>query len=141
VADEPVASLDVSIQAQILVMLQRLRQSRGLTMLFISHDVSVVHYIADRIAVMYRGRIVELGNAADVITSPRHPYTRALLSSVPGARTGNAPPGGEIETSAYSGEGCPFRPRCAYAQPCCAEKPPVLVNVGGGHSHACMVSQ
>jgi len=141
VADEPVASLDVSIQAQILVMLQRLRESHGLTMLFISHDVSVVHYIADRIAVMYLGRIVELGPAAEVMTSPRHPYTRALLASVPGAGAKNAAPSGEIDTSAYTGQGCPFRPRCTHAQPCCAEQQPALVSVGGDHSHACMLQQ
>jgi oligopeptide/dipeptide ABC transporter ATP-binding protein len=140
VADEPVASLDVSIQAQILSTLCKLKESRSLSMLFISHDVSVVQYISDRIAVMYRGRIVELGPVAEVITSPRHPYTQALLSSAPGASSKNVVAVGEIETSEYSGQGCVFRGRCPYAQAVCAAQRPELRDVGNGHSHACLLA-
>jgi oligopeptide/dipeptide ABC transporter ATP-binding protein len=147
VADEPVSSLDVSIQAQILELLSSLRRSMQLTMLFISHDISVVRYVADRIAVMYRGTIVEVGGARDLIASPRHPYTEMLLASapdmrdgweageLPGARSFKDPPPAEGQP------GCVFEHRCPHAVASCKASVPRLLEVAPGHSHACAVRQ
>jgi peptide/nickel transport system ATP-binding protein len=133
VCDEPVASLDVSIQAQIINLLLRLRRELGLTYLFISHDLGVVRHISDRVAIMYLGRIVELARADPLYESPRHPYTQALLASVPRLITDeNAlaefrPIAGEIPSPLAPPPGCPFHTRCPYAGPRCpAEVPPLI---------------
>lgn len=143
VADEPVSSLDVSIQAQILELLATLRQSMRLTMLFISHDIAVVRYVADRIAVMYRGAIVEVGRAADVVSRPRHPYTEMLLASAPDLgddRIGQS----NIDVQSFrdttreaEGFGCVFEHRCPHAVASCRSVVPKLRAVTSSHSHAC----
>jgi len=135
VADEPVSALDVSVQAQVLNLMRRLRAEMHLTMLFISHDLAVVRYVADRIAVMYLGRVIELGDRAQVFDAPRHPYTMALLRSVPtltprpieAAVQGDPPSPIDIPT------GCRFASRCPFAvDRCRAEDPPLRAATGGG---------
>lgn len=145
VADEPVSSLDVSIQAQILELLGSLRLSMQLTMLFISHDIAVVRYVADRIAVMYRGTIVEIGRAADLISNPRHPYTKMLLASVP--EFADDVSGNEVlEMRSFKDSvgpagrsGCVFEHRCPHALPSCVTVVAKLREVAPRHSHACMI--
>jgi oligopeptide transport system ATP-binding protein len=132
IADEPVSALDVSIQAQILNLIASLRQEMGLSLIFISHDLGVVKHIADRVAVMYLGRIVELGNAVDVFERPVHPYTRALVSAVhlhdprlEKQRQRIVLPGDPPSPLNPPG-GCAFHPRCPFAIPACsATRPPL----------------
>jgi oligopeptide/dipeptide ABC transporter ATP-binding protein len=142
VADEAVSSLDVSVQAQILRVLSDLRELLGLTMLFITHNLSVVRIIADRIAVMYLGRIVEIGPTAQVFSQPAHPYTRLLLASVPmpdpRVRLNWDFPQGETASSLVRPVGCVFQARCPFAIPRCAEAPPTLVEAGTDHQAACI---
>jgi peptide/nickel transport system ATP-binding protein len=133
VCDEPVASLDVSIQAQIINLLLGLRRELGLTYLFISHDLGVVRHISDRVAIMYLGRIVELAKADPLYERPKHPYTQALLASVPRLITDEndlaefKPIAGEIPSPLAPPPGCPFHTRCPYAGPRCpAEVPPLI---------------
>ncbi len=132
VADEPVSALDVSIQSQIINLLADLRQRLGLTMIFISHDLSVVRHVSNRIAVMYLGRIVEIGRAADVFERPLHPYTQALLSAIPRpdpARAGARERivlSGEIPDPAHPPTGCAFHTRCRHAVPRCRSERPSL---------------
>ena len=142
VADEPVSALDVSIQAQVINLLSDLKQEFGLTMLFISHDLGVVEYLADRIVVMYLGRLVEIGPAAEVYSRPRHPYTEALLSAVP-----NPVPGlkrqrrilqGDIPSPITPPSGCVFRTRCPVATAECARVVPPMEEVSAGHNKACI---
>jgi oligopeptide/dipeptide ABC transporter ATP-binding protein len=142
VADECVSALDVSIQAQVLNLLMDLRDRRGLTMLFISHDLSVVEYLCDQIAVMYLGRIVEVGPARDVYHAPRHPYARALLSAIPPPdprqrKTREILPG-DIPSPLAPPSGCVFRTRCRIAEPDCATAVPPPVPVGTGHVAHCI---
>jgi peptide/nickel transport system ATP-binding protein len=144
VCDEPVASLDVSVQAQVINLLQDVRARRGLSMLFISHDLGVVRNVSDRVAVMYLGRIVEIGDVASVYDSPAHPYTRALLDAVPVPDPQAPPPGpplrGEVPSPLRPPSGCRFRTRCPIAQELCAHKTPELRQVGDDHRVACHFS-
>ncbi len=142
VADEPVSALDVSIQAQILNLLKDLQERHGLTYLFISHDLAVVKYMADRIGVMYLGKLVELGSARDLYDRPAHPYTKALIDTIPVAdptarveREGHIM--GELPSSVDPPSGCRFRTRCPFAQEICAQEEPALRAFDDGHIAAC----
>ena len=136
VCDEPVASLDVSIQAQIVNLFLKLGRELGLTMLFISHDLGIIRHISDRIAIMYLGRIVELGPTEQVYVAPQHPYTRALLDSVPKLVTQSdelvsfKPISGELPSPLSPPPGCHFHLRCPYAQASCREAVPALKGEG-----------
>jgi peptide/nickel transport system ATP-binding protein len=142
VADEPVSALDVSVQAQVLNLMQDLRQRLGLAMLFISHDLDVVELMCDRIAVLYLGRIMEIGNTADICTRPRHPYTRALMAASPKAVPGAPKPErllkGDIPSPLAPPSGCVFRTRCPIAIADCAGDIPALQPVAEGHHVACI---
>jgi oligopeptide/dipeptide ABC transporter ATP-binding protein len=141
VLDEPTSALDVSVQAQILNLLQELQQELGLTYLFISHDLSVVQHISDRIAVMYLGKIVELSAAEEIFGRACHPYTVALLSSTPipdpDARRERIILEGGVPSPANPPAGCRFHPRCPEAQSICSQLEPELVDIGGDHLVAC----
>jgi oligopeptide/dipeptide ABC transporter ATP-binding protein len=143
VADEAVSALDVSIQAQILNLLQDLKRRLGLTMLFISHDLRVVEHVSDRVAIMYLGRIVEVGPRERVYRDPHHPYTKALLSSVPlpdpHRRTGPPPLRGEPPSPVAPPPGCAFHPRCPDAVQVCRQVVPPLEAGRSGHAVACHV--
>ena len=134
VADEPVSALDVSIQAQILNLLVEVRRRFGLTFVFISHDLAVVRYVADRVAVMYLGEIVELGEADEVLTRPLHPYTRTLISAVlepdHAGRRDRPVPKGEPPNPELIPPGCPFHPRCPAAMDRCASTAPPEIDAG-----------
>ena len=141
IADEPVSALDVSIQAQILNLMMDLRDAYGLAYLFISHDLSVVHHIADRVGVMYLGFMVEIGTRDALFAGPRHPYTRALLSAAPSIKPKRDREEivleGEVPSALDLPSGCCFRTRCPFAWERCAAERPVLRGVGDGQSVAC----
>ena len=143
IADEPTTALDVTIQAQILDLLNELRRKFGLAMLFISHDLAVVSHVADRVAVMYTGSLVELGAKADIFNAPAHPYTRGLLRAIPTLATDRAQPLATIEGTvppiAAPPPGCPFEPRCEHRVPACAAQLPPLLEVSPGHWARCPV--
>ncbi len=138
VADEPVSALDVSVQAGILKLLQELRGELGLAMLFISHDLTVVEAMADRVLVLYLGRVMEAGPAREIFRAPRHPYTAALLASAPGSKRAEMVLQGEIPSPASPPSGCVFRTRCPFALPDCARDVPPLSGVATGHEKACI---
>lgn len=141
VADEPVSALDVSIQAQIVNLLQDLQEQYGLTYLFISHDLSIVRHISTRVGVMYLGKLVELAPSEIIYRRPQHPYTQILLSSIPipdpDARRGRMIPQGDIPTALNPPSGCRFHTRCPFVMPRCKEKEPDLVEVEKDHQVAC----
>ena len=143
VCDESVAALDVSIQAQVLNLFMELKGALNLTYLFISHDLGVVRFIADRVVVMYLGRVVETAPAAELFERPSHPYTRALLAEIgkvePRKRT-FVPIKGEIPSPLAPPPGCHFHPRCPYAMPICREQVPALDEVAPAHRSACWLN-
>jgi peptide/nickel transport system ATP-binding protein len=142
ICDEPVSALDVSIQAQVLNLLQELQKELSLTYLFIAHDLSVVEHISNRVAVMYVGHIVEMAESRQIFFHPRHPYTEALLSSIPKPdpllhhNPKKLP--GDVPSPANPPSGCKFHPRCQYAQEVCAREVPELRNLGSEHWVACL---
>lgn len=144
IADEPTTALDVTIQRQILELLSELRLKHGLTMLFISHDLAVVSQVANRVAVMYAGTLVELGPSQEIFHSPAHPYTRGLLNAVPTLATPRNKPLQTIEGTVPPLQslppGCPFEPRCDLRIPNCSRQLPELIKVGPGHWARCPVT-
>lgn len=142
VCDEAIAALDVSIQAQVINLFMDLREELGLTYLFISHDLSVVEHIADRVAIMYLGRIVEVASTEDIFADPRHPYTKALLAEAPRLdqrRRAFEPIKGEIPSPLNPPPGCTFHPRCPVAEARCRSKIPPLQTGRGGRNTACLL--
>jgi len=144
IADEPVSALDLSVQAQILNLLQGFQQERNLSYLFIAHDLAVIEHVSDRIAVMYLGKIVELTSADELYKNPRHPYTEALLNAVPVPDPDQPRPTaltGEIPSPVNPPSGCYFHPRCPYAEDLCRRQEPKLLEIGNKHQVACYHSE
>ena len=143
VLDEPVSALDVSIQAQVVNLLIKLQKERGLTYLFISHDLSMVRHISDRVGVMYLGSLVELTESKEIFKNPIHPYTKILMSAIPvadpdaGSSKKRMEIRGEVPSPINAPSGCKFRTRCPYATDLCAQEVPVLREVKPGHFVAC----
>ena len=141
IADEPVSALDVSVQAQVLNLIEELQQDLGLTLLFIAHDLSVVEHISDRIAVMYVGRLVEMADTETLLSNPQHPYAEALISAVPPAdpdiKMARIILEGDVPSPASPPSGCVFHPRCSYAKDICSQQVPELREVGPDHFASC----
>ena len=141
VADEPVSALDVSIQAQIINLLQDLQERFGLTYILVAHDLSVIRHVSDRVAVMYLGKIVEIGPKQDIFSNTMHPYTRALLSAIPipdpKTKRKRIFLEGDVPSPANPPTGCPFHTRCPSVMPICKTVPPLLLEYGKGHQTAC----
>nr|WP_129125608.1 dipeptide ABC transporter ATP-binding protein [Geomonas oryzae] len=145
IADEPVSALDLSIQAQIINLLQEVKKDLGLAFLFITHDLSVLRHMSDRVAVMYLGRIVETGSRDAVLSRPLHPYTETLLSAIPSIdpsrRRKHVIAKGELPSPVSPPSGCPFHPRCPYAREVCSRTRPELVEKVPGQKAACHFSE
>lgn len=143
IADEPTTALDVTIQAQIIDLVKRLKREIGLAIMWITHDLGIIAGLADRVLVMYAGRIVESADVKDLYRDPRHPYTLGLLASVPrldqAGRKALTPIEGAPPDLIHMPAGCPFHPRCSYATARCSQTTPDLRKVGGGHTVACWV--
>ncbi len=143
VADEPIAMADVSVRALVMELLKKLKDEHDLTYLFITHDLATAKYLCDRVAVMYLGRIVEIGPKDEVFRRPHHPYTKALLNAVPvpdpQRRRTHELPRGEIPSAVFPPSGCHFHPRCPFARPICQEARPPLRDLGSGHLSACVL--
>ena len=142
VADEPVSALDVSIQAQIITLLKHLKEKLNLTILFISHDLGVVKYLCDRIAVMYLGDIAELSDTDSLFLNPKHPYTKALISAVPSIHKKKSEEiklEGELPSPKNPPSGCRFHTRCPYAQEVCKQKEPEIVKISDSHYVRCIL--
>ena len=140
ICDEPVSALDVSVRAQVLNLLKSLQKEMGLTYIFISHDLSVVEHVCDRICIMYLGKIVEIGYKKQIFDNPFHPYTKALLSAAPDLENPDKKRiilEGDIPSPVNPPSGCRFRQRCAYARPECSQTEPEMITVETGHSVAC----
>ena len=141
IADEPVSALDVSIQAQILNLIKDLQSSSGVSMLFISHDLGVVRHVSDRVAVMYYGKIVEMGSKADIFSNPRHPYTQLLFKSIlrirPVRHSARNQPVTEPANQPIPSSGCAFQPRCSLASEICQAESPTLLPIDGNHQVSC----
>ncbi len=137
--DEPISALDVSVQAQVINLLEDLQEELGITYLFIAHDLSMVRHISDRVCVMYLGKIVEIGSSEDIYNNPKHPYTKALLSSIPtiGVEVEEEILEGDVPSPLNPPSGCRFRTRCKYRSSICSEKDPYMIKIGVEHSVAC----
>jgi peptide/nickel transport system ATP-binding protein len=144
ILDEAVSALDKSIEAQVLNLLVDLKDEFGLTYMFISHDLNVVRFMSDRVMVMYLGKVAELGGSDVILANPRHPYTMALLASMPSMdpdrRTTEAPLSGDPPNPIDPPSGCRFHTRCKFAAPVCAQTAPALAEVGPAHRAACLMA-
>lgn len=145
VADEPTSSLDVNVQAQMLFLLKKVREKFGLTCLFISHDLEVIKVMTDKIAVMYLGKLVEVGKTSDIFNGAKHPYTQALLSAIPvpdpEAKRKRIVLGGEIPNPINPPSGCRFHTRCPYRERICEIEEPMMIDIGDGHQVACHLNR
>ncbi len=145
VADEPTSSLDVNVQAQMLFLLKKVREKFGLTCLFISHDLEVIKVMTDKIAVMYLGKLVEVGKTSDIFNGAVHPYTQALLSAIPvldpEAKRKRIVLGGEIPNPINPPSGCSFHTRCPYRERICEIEEPMMIDIGDGHQVACHLNR
>lgn len=142
ICDEPISALDVSIQGQVVNLLERLQEELGLTYLFIAHDLAMVKHISDIVAVMYLGKIVEMTNSIDLYSKPQHPYTQALLSAIPipdplAKKQGRIRLAGDVPNPIHPPTGCNFSTRCPHALPLCSEQEPEFLDTGAGHMVAC----
>jgi len=145
ICDEPVSALDVSVQAQIINLLQDLQQQRGIALLFIAHDLAVVEHLSHRVMVMYLGKIVEMADSKAIINQPKHPYTQALISAVPqlepAAQRSRIVLPGDLPSPIHPPGGCPFHPRCPIAEPRCATEVPIWRELAPAHNVSCHLAR